>query len=1180
MQSAEEKNQLQIALLGPPLVRYAGQSQTIGRHRTRAVLYYLACQPVPVTREKLCGIFWPNAAEKTARKNLREILSHLRSQFSEIEFITSRYDQLSLNSDSTNVDVQTFQSLIDRVHFNLFAAPTGKLPESLYRELREGMGLWRTPRFMDGFAPKEMPEFERWMSDTGTSLQRWRQIFVERLADHNISSGNLSEAMFWLWQAVQIDPLKTDLHYLMLTSLRDSGKADDITNYMDQLVKIYQTDHGMDVPQVLVDFINRSLESKKQSVNPPAILGEKGLGPQPTFVGRKEILQQLAIWSLRGGITFLEGESGIGKSSLMLEFYNRIDHPIRSVFCAARPMEQNLPFQPFVEGLRAAAKPEDWQVLSRPHAEALIHLFPEIAEVRSDIQGEPQSLNQDSYQPIFDAILDLLQIIAGQKRLVIFFDDAHWSDEASIFLLSFLSTHGLFQKNGFLLLTSRIEVKNSNLEEFIHSVERRNDFQRVKLEYLTEKEVGELIYLVLGKVPPPEMVAKLIKEVGGNPLFLHQTLKLVMDYSTNLDALDVLRDFPMPHEVQVLIRERLDSLNPDARAVANICAVIGTSFTPGLVEDICKLEQDELVQILEQLVNMHLLSEVKEFKPAGGYAFSHEKIRESIIGKLSPARKRMLNLQVADALERCYGKPLSLAVRYAQYHEAAGELKAAYFEWIQAAQYARQLFSRNDAYFAYQKACDLVEQNEALFVETEIHELITKWGNYAYDIDDKETSETIYQKCLEMGLQRQSSLLIGTGQSGLARALGMRYQIPSALKHMKQALKILEASSHDSELIEAYTRQGDLYHISNDYRHAREFYEKAVFYTSPVTNRRINEAKANAQGLLSILYAQSGWTSKAIEMADQCIESSQNMQRASSKIQAYTGKAMALFYSDNYREAVETGLSVLQETNSKEMAYWSAILNSVLSKCYLVCGHLDKAWQYMEDALKQSQDLELPYLYALANTIRGDIYRHLNHFSEAEKEFSAGTWNIDFLYAALENMYKLGTVKLSTGDRANGYILIEQAWQKADQQDLGAIGLPALTLLLSARSVEKGEIENPEEYVMLMHQAQEYGFKTAALYLEFTKIILDHPDGLPEPQLMELKRVINSVHATSNVWLELDIQMQILASKNLPIELKRQAKVRITSISDALCEYSTRDPVREMVKEFTGAIERSYQDAE
>ena len=234
----------------------------------------------------------------------------------------------------------------------------------------------------------------------------------------------------------------------------------------------------------------------------------------------------------------------------------------------------------------------------------------------------------------------------------------------------------------------------------------------------------------------------------------------------------------------------------------------------------------------------------------------------------------------------------------------------------------------------------------------------------------------------------------------------------------------------------------------------------------------------------------------------------------------------------------------------------------------------------MDDALKQSQALELPYLFALAHTIRGDIYRHLNHFSEAEKEFSAGTWNIDFEFAALENMYKLGTAKLSNGDRANGLILIEQAWQKADQLDLGAIGMPALNVLLSARSLEKGEIENPEEYLKLMHKAQEYGFKTIALYLEFSKIILDHPDGLPAPQLMELKRIVASVHATSNIWLELDIQKQILNSKNFPVELKRQAKVRITTISDALCENSTRDSVREMVKEFTGAFEGMITDAE
>jgi len=1019
-----------------------------------------------------------------------------------------------------------------------------------------------------------MPEFEAWMVETGNTLTYWHQSFLERLADHTINAGNLSEALYWLWQAIQIDPLKTELHYTALTCLRDSGKTNKIVNYLEQLKKIYTVDHGLEVPPVLTEFVARSLEAKEKFAAHFSGSGENQSEPQPPFVGRKEILQQLNLWSQRGGIIYLKGESGIGKSRLLQEFYNRVDFPIRSVFCNAQPTQQNLPFQPFIDGLRTAARGEDWRSLSPAQAEVLTLLFPEIAENRTDIPEDSQVSFQESFQAIFDAIHALLVNMMAQKHLVVFFDDAHWGDEASISLLGYLCSRGLFQANGVLIISTRIEEQNKPLQQLIQSVERRSNFKSVQLEYLNDKEVGELVYSVLGKLPPPEMIARLMREVGGNPLFLHQTLKLVMDYSTNIDTLAVLKTYPIPHEVQAVIQERLSSLDPEARSVANICAVIGPSFTPGLVEDVSSLDQSRVVQILEQLVNMHFFNEARDVKPTGGYAFAHEKIRDSILSDLGPARTRLLNLQVVAALQKRYGKPLSLATRYAQYYEQAGELKLAFEEWIHAGRYARQLYSKPDAYFAYKKAFDLMKQNEELFGTREIHEVVTKWGNYAYDIRDKETSEFIYQSCLEIGTQRQNPLLIGTGQSGLARLMGMRDQIPSALRRMQLALKSLEASDWTGELIEAYTRQGNLFHLSSHYLQARESYEKALSLEVNDEAGMVAEARINAQALLSILYSEMGLPAKALVLANQSLESSQVVHRITSRIQAYAARAIALFYTGNYRDAIETGQFVMPEIDAKGMPFWSSLLNGVLAGSYLSAGYLDKAWTHVEEAFRQSQRAATPFFESRVHTIRGEIFRYLHFYDEAEQELAIGAGEKDFDSVALESLYKLGVVKIERGELEQGLAMVERALIQSSKVDLSMVTLPARATKLISSCTRSGKIEDHAEYQRLIEEANERGFMPLPLWLEWVRFTIDHPERLGDSELAELERLLKAIHGCGNIWLEVETQLYVVKSKSIPEEFKPRARQHLITICDMLYEHALQEPVCGMVKEFAGGIEK------
>jgi DNA-binding SARP family transcriptional activator len=71
---------LTLYLLGPPEIHLDGDPVS-GLHsdKVRALLFYLAVERELHRRESLAGLLWPDYPERSARTNLSNALSHLRT---------------------------------------------------------------------------------------------------------------------------------------------------------------------------------------------------------------------------------------------------------------------------------------------------------------------------------------------------------------------------------------------------------------------------------------------------------------------------------------------------------------------------------------------------------------------------------------------------------------------------------------------------------------------------------------------------------------------------------------------------------------------------------------------------------------------------------------------------------------------------------------------------------------------------------------------------------------------------------------------------------------------------------------------------------------------------------------------------------------------------------------------
>ncbi len=92
---------------------------------------------------------------------------------------------------------------------------------------------------------------------------------------------------------------------------------------------------------------------------------------------------------------------------------------------------------------------------------------------------------------------------------------------------------------------------------------------------------------------------------------------------------------------------RLGQLSPAARELAGLAATIGRAFTFPVLQAAGNGDEDDLVRGLDELWQRRIVRE----RGADAYDFSHDKLREAAYAALSPARRRLLHRQVAQALE-------------------------------------------------------------------------------------------------------------------------------------------------------------------------------------------------------------------------------------------------------------------------------------------------------------------------------------------------------------------------------------------------------------------------------------------------------------------------------------------------------------------------------------------------
>ncbi|HXF62343.1 MAG TPA: BTAD domain-containing putative transcriptional regulator, partial [Caldilineaceae bacterium] len=193
---------LSIQLLGPVQVFLAGRPLALKRRKSRALLYYLATYPHPVSRSQVLGLLWPDHAPAAARHNLRTTLYSLRQELG--DHFQSEDEWLALTGE-VEVDVRRLAEAVT-------AKPDSARPDEVAddRRLAEALAAYRGD-FLAGFELPDAPEYEDWMAVEREHYRRLAIKGFEMFSRRREAVGDYSEALAALAQALAIDPFQEDL---------------------------------------------------------------------------------------------------------------------------------------------------------------------------------------------------------------------------------------------------------------------------------------------------------------------------------------------------------------------------------------------------------------------------------------------------------------------------------------------------------------------------------------------------------------------------------------------------------------------------------------------------------------------------------------------------------------------------------------------------------------------------------------------------------------------------------------------------------------------------------------------------------------------------------------------------------------------------------------------------------
>ena len=926
--------QLTIRLFGAADIQIAGTPLLLHDQKARALVFYLAATGRACTRDHLASLLWSESPDHNARHSLRSSLYHLRHALpasGHDSALHSEGDLISFHPGQDACDVSCFRHLL----------ATGD-----EAALREAIALYQSP-LLRGFALTDTSSFDEWVRFEEHDLRAAYLAALKRLTEWAEGRHAWDESAQYLQRIAQADPLTEAAQRHLIGTYIRMGEIGLAVRHYRQFEAELKHELGLapsPETQALLQIALRAQQPQRERAAParPA----SGTARRLPFIDRSNLLAQLLALSQeplagRGAAVLIQGEDGSGKSRLLDEVVSALASaavPWIVLQGSCSPFDDLLSFGPFLEAFQ--------------HAD-----LGDLTDLLAQAQG---ATSDDDQGRFFWRVFQALRMLTRDAPLLLTIDNLHWANSATLHLFCLLATR--LQTLPVLLVGTTQHL------EAIPALQRlalaKSHQRQVHLFSVRSFSLEEVTALLQSAKISPASVSTLTEwlhgQSGGSPFILLEILAQLRAEAVlvpvgasehagwHLDTGRWLRwraSHTLPETIHDLLAWRLADLSPEAQRLLEVLAIANQPLPFDLLREFLGMQPDHLLPLLDDLLARRLALE----KESDVFTLPHHLLREALVHRLSPLRRRRIHRRLAEIVEACPKFQQQMPVRQIALHAVLGE------DVERARRYGLQVLADLPHDAAGTEAADFVQH---------LHDLLAPTAS------------------------AQEMVQITSSLGQLHQLLG---HLDLAARWQQHYLRYaVEAQDHAAQA-DAHFEMSELALVTTDYHAAIAAAEAGLLVCVTLAEAERVQLAARGHRLLGAALAMEGSNLPAAETH------LQTAAAAHTRAHNLTDLCATLFELGNIaaqrgelQRALEWYEAAAHNAAQGQSHYFLALAYNNIAYHRLLLGQLEQARQALEQGQKVAETYELLGAFLHLLSTQGELSLYQGEWAAATEAFQQG----------------------------------------------------------------------------------------------------------------------------------------------------------------------------------------------